>query len=43
MSKRKILDNGAKQGEKKIAGSMSPRFVVDKKASIQAFDQKGIQ
>ena len=22
---------------------MSPRFVVDKKANIQAFDQKGIQ
>ena len=40
---RKIPDSGAKQGEKKIAGSVSPRFVVDKKTSIQAFIPKGIQ
>ena len=41
--KRKISDSGTEQGEKKIAGSMSPRFVVDKKASIQAFTQEGIR
>ena len=40
---RKISDSGAKQGEKKIAGSVNPRFVVDKKASIQTFSPKGIQ
>ena len=42
-SQRKIPDSGAKQDEKKVAESVSPLFVVDKKASIQAFDQKGIQ
>ena len=42
-SQRKIPGSGAKQGEKKVAESVSPLFVVDKKANIQAFDQKGIQ
>ena len=42
-SQRKIPDSGAKQDEKKVAESVSPLFVVDKKASIQAFDQKRIQ
>ena len=42
-SQRKIPDSGAKQDEKKVAESVSPLFVVDKKANIQAFDQKGIQ
>ena len=42
-SQRKIPGSGAKQGEKKVAESVSPLFIVDKKASIQAFDQKGIQ
>ena len=42
-SQRMIPGSGAKQDEKKVAESVSPLFVVDKKASIQAFDQKGIQ
>ena len=42
-SQRKIPDSGAKQDEKKVAESVSPLFVVDKKASIQAFTQEGIR